>query len=55
MLLGSEVLNDVVRMFGQVAAEAERARIELTVNVGHKQLDGRVVIEAGNDLTSAGR
>lgn len=53
VLLGAEVLDDVVRVLGQVAAETERARVELPVDVRHEQLDGRVVVESRDDLTSA--
>lgn len=53
VLLGAEVLDDMVRVLRQVAAETERACVQLSVDVRHEQLDGRVVVEARDDLTSA--
>lgn len=55
VLLGGEILDNVVRVLGQVAAEAERARVELSVDVRDEQLNGCVVVEAGDNLTSAAK
>lgn len=55
VLLGIKVVDDMVRMLRKVTAEAERACVELTMNVGYEQLDGSIVVRAGYNLTSARR